>query len=106
MCDEQHNLSISKWALPVQMHLEVEEPAGLSETLYNRSMPIDHIIITLQDERDRLTQAIDALSQSQAAGKRRGRKPGSHMSAAARKRISEATKKRWAEWRKKQKKAA
>jgi len=57
------------------------------------------MITELQAERDRLDRAITALQ----GGKRRGRPPGTntagtkrHMSAAARRRISLAQKKRWA----------
>ena len=55
------------------------------------------IIDALEAERDRLDRAIAALR-----GARRGRKPGRpaggvrQMSAAARRRISQAQKKRWA----------
>lgn len=56
------------------------------------------ILATLEAERDRLDKAISALQGTPRA--RRARK----MSAEARKRISEATKKRWAAWRKKNKK--
>jgi hypothetical protein len=63
------------------------------------------IIADLEAERDRLNSAIAALQGGQH---RRGR-PASkttngrkrHLSAAARKRIGEAMKKRWAERRKK-----
>jgi hypothetical protein len=64
------------------------------------------IIEELEAERDRLNQAIAALQSSQrrpgrpAASRRPdGRKR--HLSAAARKRIGEAMKKRWAERKKK-----
>jgi len=60
------------------------------------------IIAELEAERDRLNNAINALQGSTrrrgrsriAAGPTNGRKR--HLSAAARKRISEAMKKRWA----------
>jgi hypothetical protein len=64
------------------------------------------IIEELEAERDRLNQAIAALQSSRprpgrpaASGTRDGRKR--HLSAAARKRIGEAMKKRWAERKKK-----
>jgi hypothetical protein len=66
-------------------------------------MPIDHIIARLEEERDRLTQAIDALTASHAAGKRRGRRPGRHLSAAARKKIGDAMRRTWAARKKKEK---
>jgi hypothetical protein len=61
------------------------------------------IIEELEAERDRLDSALAALKGS-ATGRARGRTAGStpingrkrHMSAAARKRISDAQKKRWA----------
>ena len=56
----------------------------------------ERIIEELEAERDRLESAITAL---QGRNGRRGRKPGrgrKPMSAEARKRISEAQKKRWA----------
>jgi exonuclease VII small subunit len=71
-------------------------------------MDTQQIISELESERDRLEQAISALRGSMrgrggAVGKgRRGRR---HLSAAAKKRISEMMKKRWAE-RKKAMKAA
>jgi exonuclease VII small subunit len=64
------------------------------------------IIAELEAERDRLNRAIAALQRSQggrgrtATGKLNGRKR--HLSAAARKRIGAAMKKRWAERKKKQ----
>jgi hypothetical protein len=64
------------------------------------------IIAELEAERDRLNQAIAALEGSQS---RRGRPSYSkrtdgwkrHLSAAARRKIGEAMKKRWAERKKK-----
>jgi len=68
-------------------------------------LDIREIISELESERDRITQAIMALQQvrkphavaghnsSSTANRRRGRR---HLSAAAKKRISEAAKKRWA----------
>lgn len=75
-------------------------------------MDIDRIVAELEQERERINQAIGLLkgvgssSRTRAvaspngrtrAGRRRG------MSAAARKRISDMMKKRWAERRKKAK---
>jgi exonuclease VII small subunit len=72
-------------------------------------MDTQQIISELESERDRLEQAISALRGSigrrgvAATGKgRRGRR---HLSAAAKRRISEMMKKRWAE-RKRAAKAA
>lgn len=60
------------------------------------------IIGELEAERDRLNSAIDAL-QGSTSGRGRGRAEAKrtngrkrHLSAAARKRISDAMKKRWA----------
>jgi hypothetical protein len=66
------------------------------------------MIAELEAERDRLDSAIAALRGSQnrpvrtASGKHDGRSRKRHLSAAARKRIGEAMKKRWAERKKKQ----
>jgi hypothetical protein len=56
-------------------------------------MNTEEIIASLEQDRDRLSAAIYALS-----GKRPGRPPGTRrgMNAAGRKRISVAMKKRWA----------
>ena len=67
-------------------------------------MDTQSIIAELEAERDRLNSAIEALKGSgsrsgRPAGKPDGRKR--HLSAAARKRIGEAMKKRWAERKKK-----
>lgn len=75
-------------------------------------MNLNEIVGQLKAERNRLHAAIQALEGvggSVSGGKRRGRPPGSkdktagsapanrrHMSAAARKRIAEAMRKRWA----------
>ena len=64
-------------------------------------MSIEQIVSALRRERDRLNQAIAAL---EGTARRRGRPTSNttsgsrrrHMSAAARKRISEAMKARWA----------
>jgi hypothetical protein len=65
------------------------------------------IIAELEAERDRLDQAIAALRGKgditrTVTGKPDGRKRKRTLSAAARKRIGEAMKKRWAERKKKQ----
>jgi len=67
-------------------------------------MPTDKIVEALEAERNRLDQAIAALRGTSTGkrGKRRGRKPGSRLSAAARRKISLAAKRRWAAWRKNQ----
>jgi len=67
------------------------------------------IVAELEAERDRLDSAIAALTGSRItftkpSGMSDGRKRP--LSAAARRKISQATKKRWAEWRKKKKEAA
>ena len=65
------------------------------------------ILQALKDERDRLTQAINALEGTEIHGRRRitrtsnGRRTRrGRLSAAARKRISEAAKARWAKAKK------
>lgn len=71
-------------------------------------MDTQQIITELEAERDRLEQAISALRGS-LQGRRfasgRGRRGRRHLSAAAKRRISEMMKKRWAE-RKRAMKAA
>jgi hypothetical protein len=80
-------------------------------------MDIQNILGDLKKERDRIDRAIAALEGLGSAGpRRRGRPVGSvnttttksarprrHMSAAARKRISEMMKQRWAERKRKSK---
>ena len=72
-------------------------------------MDTQQIISELEAERDRLEQAITALRGSMgrrtAAGFGRGRRGRRRLSAAAKRRISEMMKKRWAE-RKRAAKAA
>ena len=76
----------------------------------HRQMDRVTIIAELEAERDRLDSAIAALRSSQRghartlSGKPDGRSRKRHLSAAARKRIGEAMKKRWAEKRKASKK--
>jgi exonuclease VII small subunit len=67
-------------------------------------MDTQQIITELEAERDRLEQAISALRGSMR-GRRPGRRGRRHLSPAAKRRISEMMKKRWAE-RKKSMKAA
>lgn len=71
------------------------------------SMDTVAILEQLKQERDRLASAINALEGPDASkgAKKRGRKPGRHMSAEGRARIGAAMRKRWAQ-RKKQAKAA
>jgi len=68
------------------------------------------IVTKLKAERDRLDQAIAAIESLKATRHRGGRPTVSTnapkrrrrgMSAAGRKRVSEAAKRRWAVWRKK-----
>jgi hypothetical protein len=66
----------------------------------------DAIIAELEAERDRLNNALAALQGRQTkgltlSGKPDGRRRKRHMSAAARKKIGQAMKKRWAERKKK-----
>lgn len=67
-------------------------------------MSIENIIEALEEERDRLSQAIEALKGASPGG-RRGRRPGRHLSAEARRRIGAAMRRRWAERKKKEKAA-
>jgi hypothetical protein len=77
-------------------------------------MDIQNILNDLKRERERLHRAITALEGTGTGPRRRGRPAGStsasagkrprrHMSAAARKRISEMMKQRWAERKRKAK---
>ena len=76
-------------------------------------MDIQNILNDLKRERERLDRAITALEGPEVGQRRRGRPVGSlssattrprrHMSAAARKRISEMMKLRWAERKRKSK---
>jgi hypothetical protein len=71
-------------------------------------MDTQRIISELEGERDRLEQAISALRGSMQGGRLvavRGRRGRRRLSAAAKRRISEMMKKRWAE-RKRAMKAA
>ena len=83
-------------------------------------MDIQTLVLELTKERDRIEKAIAALSGIGTPARRPGRPVGSgagksagatktrrrHMSPAARKRISEMMKKRWAERKRKAKAAA
>jgi hypothetical protein len=70
-------------------------------------MDIQNLVSTLKNERNRLDQAISAFEVLTSTAPRRGRPPKAtstggkrrRMSPAARKRISEAMKQRWAEWK-------
>jgi hypothetical protein len=76
------------------------------------ALDIERIVAELEQERDRISKAIASLkgvnssgsARKSAAGKgRSGRQRRGGMSPAARKRLSEMMKKRWAERRKKTK---
>ena len=81
-------------------------------------MDIQTLVAELTRERDRIERAIAALSDIGTPARRPGRPVGSgkgagagktrrrHMSPAARKRISEMMKKRWAERKRKAKAGA
>jgi hypothetical protein len=70
-------------------------------------MDIQNLVSDLKAERNRLDQAISALEVLTSTAPRRGRPPKAtstggkrrRMSPAARKRISEAMKQRWAKWK-------
>jgi len=69
-------------------------------------MNVDNLLSQLRAELNRIEQAIAALvalGGGEEARPKRGRPPKAkgarHMSAAARKRISEAMKQRWAKWK-------
>ena len=70
-------------------------------------MDIQTIVSDLKAERNRIDQAISALEGLTSTAPRRGRPPKAattggkrrRMSPAARKRISEAMKQRWAKWK-------
>jgi hypothetical protein len=69
------------------------------------------VVEQLKKEHARLTRQIEGISAALSAfgaayGKRTGGVKKRKMSAAARKRIAQAQKKRWALWKAKQKKAA
>jgi hypothetical protein len=75
-------------------------------------LDIERIVEELEQERDRISQAITLLKGVNSPGSARkiaaangksGRRRRGGMSAAARKRLSEMMKKRWAEKRKKAK---
>ncbi len=76
-------------------------------------MDIQNILGDLKRERERIDRAIQALEGLGSVPRRRGRPVGSvnsttakkrrHMSPAARKRISEMMKQRWAERKRKAK---
>ncbi|HJX83128.1 MAG TPA: hypothetical protein VJ723_02145 [Candidatus Angelobacter sp.] len=64
-------------------------------------MTISTIIQSLEEQRDRIDEAISALGGSTGTRGGRGRRSGWRLSAAARRKISLAQKKRWAERKKK-----
>lgn len=70
-------------------------------------MDTEQIITALKAERQRIDKAIAALGGGgfRSARGTPGRRGPRHMSAEARKRISEAQKRRWAEQRKKKSKS-
>ncbi len=69
-------------------------------------MDVANVVAALKEQRSRIDRAIAAL-EGLGSRARRGRPPktgstsGRHMSAAARKRISQAMKARWAKWKRK-----
>ena len=68
------------------------------------ALDTEQIINALKAERQRIDRAIAVLQgSSRGPSVARGRRGPRHMSAEARRRISEAQKRRWAEQRKKAK---
>jgi hypothetical protein len=63
----------------------------------------EQIMEALKAERQRIDKAIAALGGGSSPARAGGRRGPRHMSAEARRRISEAQKRRWAEQRKKSK---
>jgi hypothetical protein len=64
-----------------------------------RNMDVEAIVAELEAERDRLNRAITALRDRERGPERQvrsGKGGKRHLSAAARKKISQAQKKRWA----------
>ena len=60
----------------------------------------------VQQEIDQLDKAISTLESLNGSGRTELRGGKRHLSAAARKRIADAQKARWAKWKVKQKRAA
>jgi gamma-glutamyl:cysteine ligase YbdK (ATP-grasp superfamily) len=81
----------------------VADAAKLLVVLENDIVQTNQIIAQLRAEREKLDQAISALEQLGGGGGAAGRagRRRRHMSAEARKRISEAMRQRWAERKKK-----
>jgi hypothetical protein len=87
---------------------QIPEANGLAELLTSILMPTDHIIALLIAEREKLNRAIEALQGTPEITA--SKKPAAietnvattapakkrHVSAAARKRMAEGQKKRWA----------
>lgn len=63
----------------------------------------EEIIAELEAERDRISRAIEALSQTGAKAGRTGNRRDRRLSNAARRRISLGMKRRWAERKKTEK---
>jgi len=63
-------------------------------------MDLDEILEQLGHERDRINSAIESLrgvsTKRRLGNGRRGRRPGTRLSAAARKKIAESARARWA----------
>ncbi|HJX83317.1 MAG TPA: hypothetical protein VJ723_03115 [Candidatus Angelobacter sp.] len=59
-------------------------------------MNTDAIVKELEERRDRISHAIGLLQDNARGNGRRGRRKKRSLSPAARKRISDAMKKRWA----------
>ncbi|HWX56270.1 MAG TPA: hypothetical protein VN176_16895 [Verrucomicrobiae bacterium] len=63
-------------------------------------MNIDHILEQLENQRNRIDAAIKTLRATYGGGLKRsgrkGRRPGTRLSAEARKKISDSARARWA----------
>ena len=62
-------------------------------------MDIANLVAALKEQHTRIDQAIVALEGRPLRAVSATNRPGRHMSAAARKRISAAMKLRWAKWK-------
>jgi hypothetical protein len=95
----------------VLRRLTITETIGVKKRLRHnlgeeeKKMNLQQIVAELRSERYRIDRAIASLQVGSSSGRRRGRPPkstvrgGGGITAAGRKRLSEAMKRRWAERR-------